>query len=113
MKLDKLKFAKLVQFISMSLNCDLSHQTIQELDAMIDIPAPIPYYNQSVSVEKVDELLNCLFNPPPSGGIIPAIKAYRALTNASLLEAKTAVEKYMVVKKSNLDADNFGIRNFK
>lgn len=42
------------------------------------------------SCEEVDELLKQML----SNQLIPAIKAYRVLTNAGLKEAKDAVERY-------------------
>lgn len=91
MKLDKIKFAKLIAFIE-SIENVYDTGVIGTIDDIIDIEPSTS--NQFVEVEKVNKLLDCLRDTSTPGGIIPAIKAYRALTNAGLLEAKTAVEQY-------------------
>ena len=90
MKLDKLKFANLISYISKyDFNGD-----IETVDELCDIDVPIA--NQWVDVEKVDELLRQL---NAVDGFIPAIKAYRVLTGAGLKESKEAIERYRAVPK--------------
>lgn len=91
MKLDKIKFAKVVAFISNGFCVD----DVQTLDDMIDVDVK-PISTGFIEAEKVDELLRCM-QERLKGGLIPAIKAYRALTNAGLKEAKEAVEKYCII----------------
>lgn len=91
MKLDKIKFAGLISYISTVTGKELSKGIIVNIDDYIDVEAP--RYDVFVDMEKVNELLSYL-TTSTEAGLIPAIKAYRALTNASLLEAKAAVEKY-------------------
>ena len=104
MKLDKIKFARLVAFLSRN-GFDGFEDNIQALDDMIDIDVSAQE-KLYVSAELVDELLRQM----ALGNKIPAIKAYRELCNAGLKESKDAVEGYWVAK-SNFDVDNFGVRN--
>jgi len=90
MKLDKIKFARLVHFIGVRLGRDyMNDEFVTDLDAMIDVNVPAQE-KQYVSFELVDELLRQM----AAGQKIPAIKAYRCLCNAGLKESKDAVEKY-------------------
>lgn len=88
MKLDKIKFAKVVAFISNGFGVD----DIQTLDDMIDIDVE-PVSTGFVDTARVDELLK---HNNRVGGFIDAIKAYRALTGAGLKESKDAIERYRV-----------------
>lgn len=67
---------------------------LESLDEIIDIEVAQP---ASATQAQVDELLREVQSP---SGFIPAIKAYRALTNAGFKEAKEAIEKYRVTEKS-------------
>lgn len=91
MRLDKIKFAKVVQFIGRSLD----DAELTELDSLIDIDLPQqePY---RADVTAVDELLKHLNNE--NGSFIEAIRAYRVLTGAGLKESKDAIERYRNVK---------------
>lgn len=83
-KLDRIAFAKVVAFISNGFGVD----DVQTLDDMITFPDQAVQYT---AVEKVDDLLKHINR---EGGLIEAIEAYRALTNAGLKESKDAIEKY-------------------
>lgn len=93
MKLDKIKFATLVAYIgSLRPEHDID---LYSLDKLTDVDVA-PVSTGFIEAEKVDELLRCM-QERLQGGLIPAIKAYRALTNAGLKEAKEAIEKYCVI----------------
>lgn len=97
MRLDKIKFARVVQFIDRQLDS----AELTELDSIIDINVE-PVSTGFVETEKVDELLRCV-QERLKGGLIPAIRAYRALTNVGLKEAKEAVEKHCVILPMTVD----------
>lgn len=93
MRLDKIRFATLVAYIgSLRPEHDID---LYSLDKLTEINVE-PVSTGFVEAEKVDELLCCM-QERFKGGLIPAIKAYRVLTNAGLKEAKEAVEKYCVM----------------
>lgn len=76
MKLDKIRFAKVVSWISRMTNgLEFATEDLLELDNIIDIPVVYP----KVAEEDVNELLRQINNPD---GFISAIKAYRVLTGA-------------------------------
>src|SRR5882672_8233825 len=88
MKLDKIKFAKVVSWVSRMTNgLEFAEDDLRELDDIVDMPIPDA---PKSSCADVDSLLSEL----SLGAKIPAIKAYRVLTGAGLLESKNAVEKY-------------------
>ena len=94
MKLDRLKFAKLIGFLTYSVG-SLSDSVVEDLDDMIDVnvdSAALKYVSTSI----VDDLLREIANPD---GFINAIKAYRVLTGAGLKEAKEAIERYRLIPK--------------
>lgn len=86
MKLDKIRFARLISFISHAVG-ELQREDIEEIDCIIDVDVP---ETSKASCEAVDELLKQI----ALNERIPAIKAYRNLTGAGLKESKDAVEKY-------------------
>lgn len=90
MRLDKIKFATLVAYIG-SLH-PKNEIDLYSLDKLTEINME-PVSTGFVETEKVNELLRCM-QERLKGGLIPAIKAYRALTNANLKEAKEAIERY-------------------
>ena len=98
MKLDKIKFGRLVAFLSRN-GFDGYEDNIQCLDDMIEIDIPKQEY---VEVAKVDELLRQL---NAHDGFIPAIKAYRVLTGAGLKESKEAIERYRSIPKFPVKED--------
>lgn len=86
MKLDKIKFAKLIHYITeCGWNGDVSH-----IDELIDIdvtPVEVP--------GKADPaMLNELMRAIHAGERIAAIKAYRSMTGYGLKEAMNAVERH-------------------
>lgn len=131
MKLDKIRFARLIGMIANIANRTLDSEEIETIDYVIDVELPQP---AKVDPAEIDELLRQISNPD---GFISAIKAYRALTGYGLKEAKETIERYRVIPnfrdskpvnpsdatlgdilatatntKSNLDVENFGIRDF-
>lgn len=94
MKLDKIKFASLIGFISCRYALTVTQDDIREIDELIDIDVPVAA--TKVSEHSVNDLL---FQIGHADGFIPAIKAYRALTGAGLKESKEAVERYRVIPK--------------
>jgi hypothetical protein len=89
MKLDKIKFARLIQHLSQYGLDDL-----ETIDNFIDIEIPIT----KVSCDNVNELLKQINNPD---SFIDAIKAYRDLTGAELKECKDAIERYCTIPKAS------------
>jgi ribosomal protein L7/L12 len=90
MKLDKIKFAKLLAYISYTSNYDFSSD-VNYIDDLIDVDAePNRIYPQISDINYLMELM-------ASGNHkIEAIKAYRKLTGLGLKESKEQVEKYWV-----------------
>lgn len=93
MKLDRIKFAKVVAFVSNGFGVD----DVQALDDMIEMPDQTVHYT---AIEKVDDLLKHINR---EGGLVEAIKAYRALTGAGLKESKDVIDKYRNVKPIGQD----------
>lgn len=92
MKLDKIKFARLVTWIASNASYQFNETDLQYIDDMIDIDVPQVKLPCSI----VDELLREIVSPD---GFIPAIKAYRAITGAGLKESKEAIERYRTIPK--------------
>lgn len=89
MKLDKIKFASLLNMIG-RFGVTLDRDDIADLDNLIDIdvqPIEIP---GKANPADLDMLMNAIHE----GEKIEAIKAYCTLTHTVLKEAKDAVEKY-------------------
>lgn len=87
MKLDRIKFARLISYLSRNAGGTLCIDEIQTIDNMIDIdvkPVPVPF----VDAKLVNELLKAMKH----GQKIEAVKAYRSLTGLELKEAMRAVE---------------------
>src|SRR5687767_13185276 len=89
MKLDKIKFAQLTALIASEYKY-MHNDFVQALDDLIDIDVPEA---PNALTHEVDELLRCMLSADKDG-FIPAIKAYRVLTNAGLKESKDAIERY-------------------
>lgn len=86
MKLDKIKFAKLIHYITeCGWNGDVNH-----VDELIDIDVTPVEVSGKADPALIDELMRAIHN----GEKISAIKAYRSMTGFGLKEAKDAVEKY-------------------
>lgn len=91
MKLDRIKFAKLVGWLSYRFNIKIhDYDDLATLDQLCDVNVE-PVATQYIEVNKINELLDQM---NMNNGFIPAIKAYRALTGAGLKEARDSVEKY-------------------
>lgn len=87
MKLDKIKFARLIGMITSIAGRTLDSEEIEAFDYVCDVEVPIA----RVSETDVCELLKQINS---TDGFIPAIKAYRSLTGAGLKESKEAIERY-------------------
>jgi ribosomal protein L7/L12 len=101
MKLDKIKFALLIAYISNIVSRQSIDSTdISKLDDLIDIEVPAQVAN-IVKCSDVDQLM-ALMNEGTRK--IEAIKAYRTLTGVSLKESKDTVEKYWQQKYEKSEA---------
>jgi hypothetical protein len=90
MKLDNIRFARVISYISSSIcNYQLSLGTIEDLNDLIDFEAPI--VTPKASQTDVNDLLAAF---AAGDRKIEAINAYRSLTGAGLKESKDAIEKY-------------------
>ena len=98
MKLDRLKFAELIGYVSSFYR--MEKEDIEKIDSLIDIEVPVQ--TNHVPCEAVDDLLKQML----AGEKIPAIKAYRVLTGAGLKESKDAVEKHWNVSKPDTRVDS-------
>lgn len=92
MKLDRIKFAVLVSYVT-SLQ-PRENIDIPLLDTLTEINVE-PVADTRVSIDAVNELLAAI---NVEGKLIEAIKAYRSLTGAGLKEAKDAIERYRNLK---------------
>ena len=90
MKLDRLKLASLIGFLSCRYALTFTQDDIREADEIIDFEVPTQQANEA-SCNDVNELLRQLNKPD---GFIPAIRVYRVLTGAGLKESKEAIERY-------------------
>jgi ribosomal protein L7/L12 len=89
MKLDKIRFARLISYITYHCG-SIADNVIEDIDDMIDVQLP-EVQPQKASCADVDQLLMLMAEGTRK---IEAIKAYRTLTGAALKESKDAVEKY-------------------
>lgn len=96
MKLDKIKFARLIAFLQVKSKFLLEIDDINQLDDLIDINVE-PVSTGKASEADVNELLRQIGN---EDGFIPAIEAYRSLTGAGLKEANEAIVRYRVLAKN-------------
>lgn len=94
MKLDKIKFAWLIAFVTKH-GATLGQYEIEDIDNVCTFNAPEAKPNK-INASEVDELLREIMSPD---GFIPAIKAYRSITGAGLKEAKEAIERYRNIPK--------------
>lgn len=116
MKLDKIKFARLLNYIGARLGCEMSSECVNELDDLITFEAPEAKANPA----DLNELMRAIH----AGEKIAAIKAYRTMTGYGLKESKDAVElgwksnytKDELINKANLytksDTENMVIVAF-
>lgn len=106
MKLDKIKFARLIGFIASITGKDFTSDDVDYIDRMIDVEMPVS--TGKVSEDDVNILLKEIIDP---NGFINAIKAYRILTGAGLKESKEAIEKYRLIpnfQKGNQEPATLG-----
>jgi ribosomal protein L7/L12 len=95
MKLDKIRFARLIGFIERQYSISLSNGEIEHIDDLIDVEAPQPE-----AVYPMTSEINRLMGLMAAGTQkIEAIKSYRTLTGLGLKESKDAVEKYWKAQK--------------
>lgn len=92
MKLDKIKFAKLIGLMQyfISNRNTLSEEDINDIDYIIDIEVPEPQIVRP-SNENVERLMALMVEGTKK---IDAIKEYRAITGMGLIESKNSVERY-------------------
>jgi len=126
MKLDKIKFARLIAYLAQKV--PLHSSEIVDIDNLIDGEAEEPIVVRP-SNDDIDRLLMLMVEGTRK---IEAIKIHRTITGYGLKESKDAVERHWIdrtvkpimpsnatlgdileIAKSNLDVDNFGIRNVK
>lgn len=90
MKLDRIKFAKLVGWLSYRFNVQIhEYDDLATLDQLTDVdcqPVEVP---GKADPATINELMRAIH----AGEKIAAIKAYRSMTGYGLKEAKDAVEK--------------------
>lgn len=93
MKLDKIRFARVIAMISSRLDVDhLSNEFVADLDHLIDIEVEPEKGHSSVS--DVNNLMRLMRDGTQR---IEAIKVYRTITGAGLKESKDAVEAHWPV----------------
>lgn len=88
MKLDKIRFAMLIGFISKRYSMTIIGDDIAEIDRIIDVDIldqPLPFLTDAGII---NEMFNCMINSRK----IEAIKYYRQLTGCGLKDSKDAVE---------------------
>src|SRR5882757_6254024 len=88
MKLDKIKFARVISLVSRISNRTLFDDEMMDIDAAIDIDVPKPEPLPSPIISDVDNLMALM---KEGARKIEAIKAYRNLTGSGLKESKDAV----------------------
>lgn len=90
MKLDKVRFATLIGYLSRATGQTFAVSEIVEIDDIIDIA--IPEVSQGrADVEQLDRLMFLMAQGTQK---IEAIKVHRAMTGYGLKESKDAVEKH-------------------
>ena len=94
MKLDKIKFARLIAYLGPKCKFELDNTVIETLDDMIDIEVPVPQV--TVARPSNDDIERLMMLMAEGLRKIEAIKIYRTLTGYGLKESKDAVEKYWV-----------------
>ncbi len=92
MKLDKIKFAVLINYIGRQFAITLSNAEMHDIDDIIDIDVPEA---NCTSGEDVNRLMALMTEGTRK---IEAIKVYRNITSCGLKESKDAVEMYWVNK---------------
>ena len=97
MKLDKLKFAQLVSWISHNTGSVLANDEIVDLDNLIDVDVPdVPEVQTNYpAAADINTLIALMYQGMQK---LEAIKLHRKLTGYGLKESKDEVEKYWVAK---------------
>ncbi len=90
MKLDKLRFATLIGYLSIIANQTFAVGEISEIDEIIDIAVPEVPAGRADAYQ-LDKLMALMAQGTQK---IEAIKQYRMLTGFGLKESKDAVERY-------------------
>lgn len=98
MKLDKVRFAILIGYISRISGQTFAVPEIAEIDDIIDVEMP------PTADYRVNELHQLMALMQEGTKKIDAIKQYRAMTGYGLKESKDAVEKYWPVTRLIADA---------
>jgi len=96
MKLDKIKFARLIGYLAQKV--PLHSSEIEAIDNLIDIEVPMPiehHYPKSDDIDRLDRLMMLMVEGTRK---IEAIKTYRILTGYGLKESKDAVERIWIDK---------------
>lgn len=93
MKLDKIKFANLISYLSSFNRLDVDQ--IERIDDLIDVEVPMPIEHHYPKNDDVDRLMALMAEGTSK---TEAIKIHRILTGLGLKESKDAVEKYWVDK---------------
>jgi len=101
MKLDKLKFARLVLALARDGWCG----SVTELDDMLDIDVPEPTQMVYPATSDINRLMALMVEGTQK---IEAIKLHRKLTGWGLKESKDEVEKYWVAKKPKEEGSTLG-----
>lgn len=95
--MDHIKFGVLISYLtSLRTNDNYDSYTVERIAKLVGDCQQEP--NRASQIDTNELLRQVALNDK-----IPAIKAYRALTGASLLDAKNAVEKYWVSKPSSVE----------
>jgi ribosomal protein L7/L12 len=100
MKLDKVRFATLISYISRCAGVTFSVSEIVEIDDIIDMPIPEPEPVR-VSADDINMMMELMSN---GNRKIDAIKLHRQMTGYALKESKDAVEKYWPITRRIADA---------
>lgn len=94
MNLDKIRFARLIGYISAVSGRDFAPDEVNYIDRIVDVECearPI-----GTSPDRLNDLLALM---QESNSRIEAIKVYRELTGMGLKESKDAIEKYWHIAK--------------
>ena len=94
MKLNKIKFARLVAWISTQAGYHFNEDDLHDLDDLTDIELP----EQQIMRPSNDDIERLMALMAEGTRKIEAIKIHRSITGLGLKESKDAVERYWVSK---------------
>lgn len=97
MKLDKIRFASLIGFISCRYALTVTQDDMREIDEIIDIDVPVA----DVAYPANNDIDMLMFLMSQGTQKIEAIKVHRKLTGMGLKDSKDAIEKYWRGKTIN------------